>query len=160
MSWGPQAAWDAGQRDILSTQHRSWFKARVFVFFSLAWTGHFNFMKKQFEIDWGKIIFSLKTRDPNWPVNRRGVGLIFEGACLRATGAKVSFGPTPSQGEMTKQGGLESFLLGGVLNRCAGSLFITPTPPLGWVGWRAGPHGPSWEQQTELLYLLSRTLPL
>lgn len=32
-------------------------------------------MKEQFEIDWGKIIFSLKTRDPNWPVNRRGAGL-------------------------------------------------------------------------------------
>lgn len=69
-------------------------------------------MNEQFEIDWGKIIFSLQTRDPNWPVNRRRVGLIFEGAGPRAIGAKVSFGLTPSQGEMRKQGGLEPLFPG------------------------------------------------
>lgn len=56
-------------------------------------------MKKQFEIDWGKIIFSLKTRDPNWPVNRRGAGLSLKELAPRAIGAKVSFGLNPSQGE-------------------------------------------------------------
>lgn len=111
----------------------SWFKAWIFVFFSLAWTGHFNFMKEQFEIDWGKIIFSLKTRDPNWPVNRRGAGLSLKELGPGAIRAKVSLGLTPSHGEMTKQGGPELLLLGGVWNRCAGSLFIP-----GW-GWGAGP---------------------
>lgn len=92
----------------------SWFKARIFVFFSLAWTSHFNFMKKQFEIDWGKIIFSLKPRDPNWPVNRRGVELIFEDAGPQAIRAKVSFGLTPSQ--MMDRVGPEPWT--GVLGQC------------------------------------------
>lgn len=92
-------------------------------------------MNEQFEIDWGKIIFSLQTRDPNWPVNRRGVGLIFEGAGPRAIGAKVSFGLTPSQGEMTKQGGLEPLLPGGVTGVQGHCLPLG----LGGVRWRSRP---------------------
>lgn len=95
-------------------------------------------MNEQFELDWGKIIFSLKTRDPNWLVNRRGAGLIFEGDGPRAVGAKVSFGLTPSQGEMTKQGGLEPLLLGGVSNRCAG-VTVYPRAGVGCGGERGHP---------------------
>lgn len=84
------------------------------------------------------------------------MGLIFEGTGPWAIGAEVSFGLTPSQGEMTKQGASAP----GRGNRCAGVTVY----PWGGVGcsvvesWAT--RGPSWEQQKELLYLLNRALQL
>lgn len=107
----------------------SWFKAPIFVFFSLTWTAHFNFMNEQFEIDWGKNnIFHSRPGIQIGSVNRRGVGLIFEEADPRAVGARVSFGLAPSQGEMTK-----TRRSGAVSNRCAGTVY-----PRGGLGCGGG----------------------
>lgn len=69
----------AGQRGAAASQsegcfvcaaRHSWFQAWGFACFSLALTGCLNLVNKQFENDWGKIIFSLKPRFPNCPINR------------------------------------------------------------------------------------------
>lgn len=98
-------------------------------------------MKKQFEIDWGKIIFSLKTRDPNWPVNRRGAGLSLKELALGQSEPKSVLVSIQARERMTKQGDPELLFRGGVLNRCAGSLFtlgvgggVWPGPPRSQLG--------------------------
>lgn len=94
-------------------------------------------MKKQFETDWGKIIFSLKTRDPNWPVNRRGAGLSLKELAPGQSEPKSVLVSIQARERMTKQGDPELLFRGGVLNRCAGSLFT-----LGVGGW-----GMAWATQ-------------
>lgn len=61
-SAGQRGAAAVCQRAVLSVQRGSWFQAWGFACFSLALTGCLNLVNKQFENDWGKIIFSLKPR--------------------------------------------------------------------------------------------------